>query len=171
MRKDNTDIEQQFIALYDSLSDAIFRHCAFRLSNRERALDLMQETFTKAWDYIQSDKSGKDIQNPNALVYRIANNLIIDEYRKKKSVSLDSLHEEGFDVASHDELTTLQNAEFSQVKSAIAALPEKYRQIVTLRFINDFSITEIAEVTKQTENAVSVQINRAIKMLKDTLNI
>ncbi len=167
MRKDNTDIEQQFIALYDSLSDAIFRHCAFRLSNRERALELMQDTFTKAWDYLQQ---GKEVENPTALIYRIANNLIIDEYRKKKSVSLDDLQEEGFDVASRDDETIVQNVELREVRQAIAQIPEKYQEIIILRFINGLSPKEIAEITKQTENAVSVQINRAIKMLKKSFS-
>ncbi len=168
MRKDNTDIEQQFIALYDSLSDAIFRHCAFRLSNRERALDLMQETFTKAWDYIQQ---GKDIENPKALIYRIANNLIIDEYRKKKSVSLDDLQEDGFDVASHDEVSIIEHSEIEQVRKAIDAISPKYRQVVVMRFVDGLSPKEIGILTKQSENAVSVQLNRAIKMLKDILKL
>ncbi len=168
MRKDNTDIEQQFIALYDSLSDAIFRHCAFRLSNREKALDIMQETFTKAWDYIQS---GKHVENPKALIYRIANNLVIDEYRKKKSVSLDDLQETGFDVANHDQEGIIQAVEIENIHKAIATIPEKYRQVVVMRFIDGLSPKEIGVLTKQSENAVSVQLNRSIKMLKDILKI
>lgn len=168
MRKDNNDITQQFIDLYESLSDAIFRHCAFRLSSRERAVDIMQDTFTKAWDYIQS---GKDVKNPTALIYRIANNLIIDEYRKKKSLSLDNLQEEGFDVVGKDEKDIIQDVEIGQVKQAIEKVEDKYRQIIVLRFINGLSLTEIAEVTRQSENTVSVQLNRAVKMLKDVLRI
>lgn len=168
MRKEQKDIEQQFIALYDSLSDALFKHCAFRLSNRERALELMQETFTKAWDYIQS---GKDIQNPTALLYRIANNLIIDEYRKKKSLSLEDLQEDGFDVVGDTEQIIFQDAEVQQVTQAIKAIPEKYQQIVTLRFVDGLSPKEIAAATRQSENAVSVQLNRAVRMLKKALNI
>jgi DNA-directed RNA polymerase specialized sigma24 family protein len=78
---DKEETKQAFIALYDSLSSAIFRHCFFRLSSRERALEISQEAFLKVWEYFSR---GTDIKNPTALVYRVVNNLIIDEYRRKK---------------------------------------------------------------------------------------
>ena len=81
----NTEIMEAFTKAYDELSDAIFRHCWFRIGDRERAKDLMQETFTKSWQYISR---GEKVDNLKAFLYRVANNLIIDEYRKKKELSL-----------------------------------------------------------------------------------
>ena len=161
-------MQTDFIESYDSLSPAIFRHIFFRISNRERALDLMQETFLKAWEYVQS---GKEVKNLNALVYRIANNLIIDEYRRKKSLSLDDLQEQGFDVANNDQAEILKDFEITEVRSAVEKIPEKYREIVVLRFIDGLTPKEIAAITEQSENAVSVQINRSIKMLQKILHI
>ena len=62
----------------------------------------MQDTFCKSWDYIQK---GGEVRNYKPFLYRILNNLIIDEYRKKKSVSLDEILErDGVTEGNCDEL-------------------------------------------------------------------
>jgi RNA polymerase sigma-70 factor, ECF subfamily len=165
---DKEETKQAFIALYDSLSSAIFRHCFFRLSNRERALEISQETFLKVWEYFDR---GTDIKNTTALVYRVANNLIIDEYRRKKMVSLDLMQESGFDVDDGDDGKMMELMEIDKVREAISKIPEKYRQVITLRFIEGLSPGEIGAIVNRTENSVSVQLNRAIKMLQDILHI
>jgi RNA polymerase sigma-70 factor, ECF subfamily len=165
---DKEETKQAFIALYDSLSSAIFRHCFFRLSSRERALEISQEAFLKVWEYF--DK-GTDIKNPTALVYRVANNLIIDEYRRKKMVSLDLMQEAGFDIDDGDDGKILEGLEIDKVRIAISQIPEKYRQVITLRFVEGFSPAEIGAIVNRSENLVSVQLNRAIKMLQEILHI
>ena len=165
---DKEETKQAFIALYDSLSSAIFRHCFFRLSSRERALEISQEAFLKVWEYFDR---GTDIKNPTALVYRVANNLIIDEYRRKKMASLDLMQEGGFDVDDGDDGKMLERLEIDKVRVAIGKIPEKYRQIITLRFVEGLSPAEIGAIVNRTENSVSVQLNRAIKMLQDILHI
>jgi RNA polymerase sigma-70 factor, ECF subfamily len=165
---DKEETKQAFIALYDSLSSAIFRHCFFRLSSRERALEISQEAFLKVWEYF--DK-GTDIKNPTAMVYRVANNLIIDEYRRKKMVSLDLMQETGFDVDDGDDGKMVEGLEIDKVRLAISKIPEKYRQVITLRFVEGLSPAEIGAIVNRTENSVSVQLNRAIKMLQEILHI
>ena len=92
-------VERQFLELYENLAEPLFRHCYFRLSDREKARDLMQESFTRTWERLVD---GEKIKNLKAFVYRVANNLIIDIYRKKKESSLDLLQEDGFDPGSDD---------------------------------------------------------------------
>ena len=70
--KSHPQADADFADAYDAYADAIFRHCAFRCFNRERARELMQETFIKAWDFLVS---GKDIDNVQAFLYKTANNL------------------------------------------------------------------------------------------------
>lgn len=165
---DKEESKQAFIALYDSLSSAIFRHCFFRLSSRERALEITQETFLKLWEYFDR---GADIKNPTAMAYRVANNLIIDEYRRKKVVSLDMMQEGGFDVDDGDDGKMMESMEIAKVRVAISQIPEKYRQVITLRFVEGLSPKEIGAIIGRTENSVSVQLNRAIKMLQEILHI
>lgn len=149
---------------YDELSDAIFRHCWFRIGDRERAKDLMQDTFTKSWQYITE---GASINNLKPFLYRVANNLIIDEYRKKKEMSLDRLQEQGFDPGFDDRTKNESRIDARFAISTINKLDEKYREVVLMRYIDELSPKEIAEVVGESENNVSVRLHRGIKQLKD----
>jgi RNA polymerase sigma-70 factor, ECF subfamily len=158
--------KQEFLKAYDELSDALFQHCYYRVSNREIAKDLIQEAFVKTWEYIVSDK---EIKNLKAFLYRVTNNLIIDYYRKKKEISLDNLREDGFDVSADDEERVRAGAEVERSLHLLNKLEDKYKEIIILRFVDGLSPTEIGEITGQTENAVSVSTNRALKKFRELL--
>jgi len=160
----NTDVMEQFTKAYDELADAIFRHCWFRIGDREKAKDLMQDTFTKSWQYIAE---GATVSNLRSFLYRVANNLIIDEYRKKKELSLDRLQEQGFDPGFDDRNRNENRIDAQFAISTINQLDEKYREVILMRYIDELSPKEIAEVVGETENNVSVRIHRGINQLKD----
>ena len=88
------DVTQNFIKSYDNHSDELFRFAYFRIRNRDLAKDLVQESFIRVWNYIAD---GKEIENFRAFLYRTLRNIIVDESRKKKPISLDALQDEGFD--------------------------------------------------------------------------
>jgi len=163
---DNTALEQEFLAAYDLYADAIFRHCYFRVFDRERGKDLMQETFMRAWEYLNK---GEKVLNMRAFLYRVANNLIVDESRKKKEASLDRLQEEGFDPGI-DETDKMNNRlEHGRVLNTLKDLDDNYRNILVMRYMNDLSPSEIAEVTGESANTVSVRIYRGLKQLRSKL--
>ena len=155
--------EEAFLKLYDDVAEPLFRHCYFRVSSRELAEDLTQEAFLRMWNYLAA---GNAVDNPKALLYRIAGNLIIDHYRRKKEVSLDMLAEDGYDPAGDGADSILDQAEGQKALELLEKLEPQYREILTLRYVSDLSITEIAEVVGQSENAVSVRIHRGIQKLK-----
>src|SRR3989344_280465 len=91
------NLERDFLAAYDEHADALFRHCLIRVRDREIAKDIVQETFSRTWKYLSE---GKEVDYIRAFLYRVANNLIVDGSRKKKTSSLDALMEEdGFEIA------------------------------------------------------------------------
>lgn len=159
--------EEDLSKAYEAFSDAIFRHCFFRVYQREQALDLMQQVFMKTWEYMAS---GKSIDNIRAFLYRAANNLIIDEARKKKEqVSLNVLEEQGVEpwIDTREEVeATIDGA---NVTKYLKKLPPEDREILILRFVDDLSPKEIAEVLEETANVVSVRIHRAIKKLRELI--
>lgn len=159
---------QEFIEAYNSYSDAIFRHIYFRIYNRDAAKDLMQDVFVRTWDYLLK---GKEVQNIKAFLYKVANNIIIDEYRKKKEISLDGLQKNGFDVESLDQGKILEEVENNNVFRLVRKLEQHHREIIVMRYIDDLSIKEIAEIIGQSENVVSVRINRGVKELKKLLHV
>ncbi len=166
--------EDDFLSAFKEHSDALFRHAFFRLSDRERALDLTQDAFIKAWDYI---RGGGEIKSPKSFLFRIMNNLIIDEYRRSKAESLDKKLEDNplFEMALAEGSLVEVEEEMDErdliekVRGAITTLSEEYRAVVTLRYIDGFSPKEIARMLGSTENAVSVRLHRAVLKLKASL--
>lgn len=152
---------------YEEHSDAILRYCHFQTSNREVALDLVQDTFMKTWGYLSE---GKEIDNIKAFLYKVAKNLIIDYRRKKKSYSLDAITETGIEFSEGDESEDATNKfdkEF--VLGQLEKLDPDSQEILTMRYINEMSIKEIAEATDLTPNNVSVKIHRSIDKMKQVL--
>ena len=153
-------------------SDALFRHAFFRLSNRDRAQELTQEAFLKTWDFL---RKGGDVRDFKSFLYRILNNLIIDEYRKRKSSSLDEILEDdtGAFEARMSEGSRIEAEEALDEKTIGAhilkrmeELPPMYRDAVTMRFVDELSPKEIAEMLGESENVISVRIHRGIAKLR-----
>lgn len=152
---------------YDEHSDAIFRYCSFKVSDREKALDLTQDVFVKVWQYLLA---GNEVENMKALLYKIARNLIIDEYRKKKFDSLDTMSEAGFEPVDASQLDTVSIVEAGLLIDRIKELPEAYSEVVFMRYVDDLSVKEIAEALGEQENNISVRIHRGLHKLKMTIS-
>lgn len=170
------DRAKKFAEIFEAHVDELFRHCALRLSDRDRALDIVQETFLRAWEYAAR---GETIRSYRPFLYRILNNLIVDEYRKHTSQSLDAIleNEERLSAAERDLLRdpvdALENAmvryEGALVLHALEKLPEPYRAVIVFRYIDGLSPGEIARTTNESENAISVRIHRGLEKLKKIL--
>ena len=152
---------------YDEHSDAIFRYCLFKVSDREKAIDLTQDVFVKVWQYLLA---GNQVENMKALLYKVARNLIIDEYRKKKFDSLDVMSDAGFEPVDGASLDTISIVEAGLLVDRIKELPDAYSEVVFMRYVDDLSVKEIAEALGEHENNVSVRIHRGLHKLKATIN-
>lgn len=156
-------IEEQFLQVYEKHSDAIFRYCYFRLYNREKAKDIAQDAFMKAWVYLQE---GNTIENLRAFIYRVANNLIIDYVRKKKESSLEMLEESGFNPSVDGKQKEEQRIDGLFVQETLNLLEEEYRDVVYMRYIEELAPREIAQILDESVNVISVRIHRGLKKLK-----
>ena len=157
-------MKERFETAYAEHVDALFRHAFFKVSNRELAKDLLQETFTKTWIYISK---GNEIENIRAFLYRTLNNLIIDEYRKKKSISLEVIEEDGFHLSVDDTNQLEMKIDGEQAIKLLQKLPDNYRDVIFMRYVDELELSEIAEMLGESENAISVRIHRGLKKLKE----
>ena len=158
--------EKKFLAAYDAWADAIYRHCYFRIFSKARAEELTQDTFLRAWEYLNS---GKEVGNMKAFLYRIVTNLIIDDSRKRKEDSLDRLMGDEtapFDPPSDDHLAMEHQVLFKQIAVEMGRLSADARELLIMRYVDDLEPKEIAEILDMTPNNVSVKINRALNELK-----
>jgi len=169
------DFEQQFKDAFERYSDELFRHCSMRISDRDRAEELTQDAFMRTWDYV---RKGGEIRDLRPFLYQTLRNLIIDEYRKAKTNSLDSMLENAESGAMEamlpqDDTNTVEAAmERLDAKEALRRvdeLPDAYREAILLRYVEGLSPKEIGTIVGESENVVSVRIHRALKKMKDML--
>jgi RNA polymerase sigma-70 factor (ECF subfamily) len=124
--------KQKLTEAYNEYSDAIFRYCYFKISDREKALDFVQETFVRLWKCLQN---GDDVKNTKTFLYTIARHIIIDEYRKKKTLSLDELVGLGMEPADEKEEPFYSALDIERVMSYVSKLPENYSSIIVMRYV------------------------------------
>ncbi len=168
------DIERSFREAFERHADELFRHAAMRLPDRDRALELTQECFLRAWSYATK---GEEIREMRPFLFRTLRHLIIDEYRKAKSFSLDEMTEndEREQVGSllRDEGDPLEEAmdrfDGSRALAILVELPDMYREVIAMRYVHDLSIREVAEATGVSENVISVRLHRGLKKLRALL--
>lgn len=160
--------KQLFLESFDLYSDAIYRFCVIKTSDTELAQDLTQETFARYWQALRNDKH---MQNSRAFLYTVAQNLIIDWYRKKKSLSLDALREARYDPPETKALTAEDAAQYAEIRAVIGRLPESQAAVLILRYVEGLGPKDIAEVLEVSPNVVSVRIDRALKKVRALLNV
>jgi len=157
-----------FEALYECHADAIFRHLYHRLGDRERAKELMQEVFLRAWQHVMLDKN---IDHEKAFLYRIAKNLFINEIRTdKRTTSLDALVDEGFEAPDEHAITS-SHAEHTELMERLMMIKDSYRTVLVMRYIDDLPVKEIAEILDEQETNISMRLKRGIEALKRTYEI
>jgi RNA polymerase sigma-70 factor (ECF subfamily) len=158
------DTIQWFERLYDEYGDAIFRHLYLRLGDRDRAKELTQDVFMRAWQYVAQ---GKQIENERAWLYRAAHNAFVNEIRTdKRTYSYESLvADTGFDVAD-ETADTSDEADHRELLQYLDQLKDSYREVLIMRFIDDLNVTEIAKRLNENETNISMRIKRALEKLR-----
>lgn len=156
--------EDDFSEVYRKYSDKIFRYLYWQTKNFHLSEDLTSEVFTRAWETWESLR--KDFLQ--AWLFRVAHNLLVDWYRKKKEVSLNESR-----IGFYDEnlLEKLGNDEqVKELSEALDTLPENLKRVAILRFIEGLSAKEAAVILSVSEVNVRVLQHRALVKLKEVMN-
>jgi len=161
--------EKIIVQAYAEFEKKLNKYSSFKINDRAKIEDLVQETFMKTWMYM--DRGGK-IKSMKSFLFNIINNLIIDEYRKKKSLSLDAMIIEGFDPISSDNKENSADVfDGENLLLMIKKIPEHYQQALHMRYIRDLSLKEMSIITGQSNNTLSSQICRGLKKLRPLFNL
>jgi RNA polymerase sigma-70 factor (ECF subfamily) len=99
-------------------------------------------------------------------LHHVLNNLIVDEYRKKKAVSLDGMLEKGFEPVHKETVNMIDMLDGKEAILMIEQLPTKYQKIMQMRYVQDLSLEEMSLITGKSKNSVAVQAYRGLEMLK-----
>lgn len=159
-----------FGELYDRYINKIYRFIYLKLSDKEEAEDTTSDVFLKAWNYL-IDPTHPTIQSFSGLMYKMARNAVIDVYRKRANRQEFSLNiaEEIPDI--DDGLGVIHaRHEHELILKKLKTLKNEYQEVIVLRYIDDLSIMEIAEILGKKQTAVRVTIHRALGILKKMLD-
>lgn len=138
-------------------------HAFYKTHNHQIGEDLVQDTFLKTWKYLV--KGGK-IEIMKAFLYHILNNLIIDQYRKHKSTSLEALLEKGIEPSTDDHTKMLTALDGKAALLLINRLPLTYQKVMRMKYVQDLSLKEMSLITGQSKNSLAVQMHRGLEKLK-----
>ncbi|MEA2098099.1 MAG: RNA polymerase sigma factor [Patescibacteria group bacterium] len=146
----------------------ILRISSFSL---EEAEDILQEAFIKAWRNL--NEFDGDLKF-SSWIYRVVHNTTITEWKKSQSKGKDKrqdLDEEIFKAlpSSLDiEKETNQKFNKENIQKILQLMPEKYREVLVLKFLEEKDYKEISDILKKPSGTIATLINRAKKSFYKT---
>lgn len=158
------DHKDYFAKIYDDYVNKIYRFLFLKVGSEEIAQDLTSQVFTKGWKRV---RTGQEIKNLPAYLYQIARAELADHYRAKSKFQLISTEAvQMADPRPNPEEVQKLRLESEKLRHCLTHLNDSYQNVLVWRYIDDYSIQEIAEIMEKSEGAVRVTIHRALKALK-----
>jgi len=161
--KKETDQEKTLNSAHQTYEKGLNLYAFSKVHSHSTGGDLVQDTFIKTWHYLV--RNGK-IHTMKAFLYHVLNGLIIDEYRKRKFTSLDTLVEKGFEPSVDSSEQLLNTLDGKAALLLIERLPEKYKRAMRMKYVQLLSLKEMSLITGETKNSIAVQIHRGLEKLK-----
>jgi len=133
--------------------------------SKEIAEDLTQEVFLRVWEKRNDFNSKKG--NIRTWVYRIARNLVIDEYRKKKDIpNFNNFEGQSRGIEEEMIINDMQSFILNKMKD----LNEAEQELISLYYIEGLELKEVSEIINKSYDATKMAINRALHKLKNICN-
>ncbi len=157
--------------------DALYRTALRLAKNQSDAEDLVQEAFAKAYRFWDKFESGS---NCRAWLFKIMTNIFINEYRSKSrsplQANIDDIDDNYLygqlapgEMTENPEQTLFSKLFNDDVKKAIESLPDDFRMVAVLSFLEGFSYQEIAEIADLQLGTVKSRLHRGRKLLQKQL--
>jgi len=159
---------EEFENIYIKYSDKIYRYLYLNTKDPYLAEDITAEVFLRVW------KKWKELKKDyiQALLFKIAKNILIDYFRKqknKKQLSLEKAVEKGIEPSYDEDLIERMHVDenLKKITKSLDFLPNNLKEVVILRFIEELSAKEAADIMKTTEGNIRVLQYRALIKLKE----
>lgn len=152
-----------FEVIYHQFFPAIYRYTAFRAPS-DIAEDLVADVFVKAWEKLHKYKPQRGVPF-SAWLFRIARHTVIDAYRDREEYEEVPEDMPDTDRLNRPDASVHDGDTLRIVRTALAKLPRRYREILMLSYIAELSHAEVARTLRLTEGAVRVLKFRALKKL------
>jgi len=159
-----------FAVIIERYQGKLFAYLYRLIGGREEADDLLQDVFIKAFKHLRSYDVSRKF---SSWIYRIAHNEAINHIKRKslkRFISWEDITSTKDQLASNKsedgaDVMWLRKEMIAEVDRAIKKLPDKYRQVLSLRYYSDKSYEEISDVLQKSVNTVGTLLNRAKKKM------
>lgn len=148
--------------VFEDNYDAVYKYIRYLTNDPELTHDLLQETFYRFYH-----KNYSEFERTYLL--KIARNLVYDHYRRKKIIGFFQLKTEPVAVAELPEAVVERNAENEKLYTALQQIKWNYREVIVLRYIEEFSVKETAIILNCSEVKVKNNTARGLKALRELL--
>ncbi len=174
-------MEQKRFSISDTVqqfSNKLFGYIRSKVKSTEDAEDILQDVWYQLSNLTELDA----IENMSAWLYRVAQNKVIDKYRKKSTDLIEDyayVNEDDeinfkeillLDDSNNSELTLYKEQFWNELMSALDELPEKQREVFILNEIEDMTLQEIADKTGENLKTIISRKGYATKHLRNKLN-
>ncbi len=162
----NWDLDK-FSLLYENYFDQIYKFIFLKTYDKSLSQDICQETFFKALNKINNFNYNHE-NSFKAWIYRIAYNLIIDDYNaKKRQINIDEIAEFCYDC---DFAKNLDNKnKLKEIFEFFDTLNKKHKEILVMRFWDDLTYKEISDLTWESVDNCKKVVSRTLKKIPENL--
>jgi RNA polymerase sigma-70 factor, ECF subfamily len=159
---------EAFGMLVELETNAIYRICLRILGRPHDAEDVTQEAFVAAY---RSHRSYRGEGPPRAWLARIATRLAFRRLGgRRPTIEIESVAEPlATDASAEPPHAVIAAERRDEVRRAVVALPEPYREVVALRFFGELSLAEVADATGRPVNTVKTHLRRGLQRLRPLL--
>lgn len=156
---------QALTEIYDLYSPALFRYAMRLLGDEDLAEECVAETFNR---FLATVKAGKGPERHlQAYLYRVAHNWITDQYRRQPFLPLEPEH--ASDLQDDPSKAYGEKADRERVRHALRFLTPEQRQVVVLKYLENWRNQQIAEALNKPVGAVKALEQRALRSLERLL--
>ncbi len=157
--------QRTFKNLFDQYFERVRNYIFYRCGDPELATDITQETFMRIWDKKLTPDKGKE----KALLFKIAGDIFISDYRKKQSALKFAgiAKQENNNPSADDEIN--YNELKAKYEKSLSAMNEKQRIVFLMSRNDGLTYKDIAENLEISVKAVEKRMHEALKYLKDQL--
>ncbi len=163
------DDEQAFAILFNSYKNKIYGFILGITSSKEISKDIVQDVFFKIW---KMRRRACEIENFNALIYRMARNAALDHLKRasRESTVLSHLSVISKESASYDPFEDIKAAEIKEkYENSLQKLPKQQRLVYELRHLQGIEYAEIAKKLSLSVPTIRSHFRNALNSLKSNL--
>lgn len=157
-----------FDGLYLLFADRVFRYLLARIGDPDLAEDITAQVFLRLMEKIGIYRIGPrdNVAIFSAWLYRLAHNKMVDVLRSHKRSQESPLEHAAHVMSGHSMDDVEEHLDFQQILQTLRVLNDQQREVIVLRFVEELSIAETAQIMQKSEGAVKALQHRALETLR-----